>query len=187
MGSYRQLTGMMKPPNRPDRVAPVPEHYEGENVPYRGTQTHGVAIPKDAEYESREFEFKQDDTKIAYLPDPDDSIEDPIAVRIVQGDSRRERLDWRPARYRVTDQGQRILNRHEKRRDVRIKVHFQTDGVDSKPVYLGNDAGVQPYTGYQLDRGETLTPFNSTEDVWAICNPGESVEVSIMYTFGVEI
>lgn len=187
MGSYRQLTGMQTSPNRPDRVAPVPEHYEGSNIPYRGTETHGVPIPKDAEYDSREFEFKQDETKPGYLPDPDDAIHDPIPVRLVQGDSKRERLDWRALRYRVTDQGARILNRHEKRKNVRIKVHFQTDGLDSKPVYLGNDSMVAPYTGFQLDRGETLFPFDSTEDVWAICNPGESVEISIMYTFGVEL
>ena len=187
MGSYRQLTGMMKSPNRPDRVTPVPEHYEGENVPYRGTETHGVAPSKGTEFHSREVEFVQDPHEVEYLPDPDSVIHDPIPVRIVQGDAKRERMDWRAARYRVTDQGQRILGRHDKRRDVRIKVHFQTDGVDSKPIYLGNDAGVAPYTGFQLDRGETLTPFISTEDIWAICNPGESVEVSIMYTFGVEL
>jgi len=187
MGSYRQLTGMQKPPNRPDRLAPVPEHYEGTTLPYRGTETHGVPIPKDAEYDTREFEFKQDETKVAYLANPDDSIDEPIPVRLVQGESKRERLDWRPLRYRVTDRGQQIVGRHDKRRSLRIKVHFQTDGVDSKPVYLGPDSGVSPYTSFQLDRGETTDALYTTEEVWAICNPGESVEISIMYEYGVEL
>lgn len=188
MGSYRQLTGMQKSPNRPDRVAPVPEDYEGASIPYRGTQGHGVEISKDAEYDPDDNKIEHDKANaIAYLPDPDDSIAEPIPVRVVQGESKRERLDWRPVRTRVTDQGQRIVNRHEKRRSLRIKVHYQTDGVDSNPIWLGNDAGVATYTGYQLDRGETLVDLHSTEDVWAICNPGESVEVSIMYEFGVEL
>lgn len=182
--AYRQLPGQADGPSRePERVQPVPEHYEGVNFPYRGTEQHGVAVPEGAQYDTREFAYPEEAAEVAEpaLPEPD-----PVLVKVVQ-DSARERLEWRAVRYRVTDQGQRILGRHEKRRGVRIKVHFQTDGVDSKPIYLGYDSGVQPYTGFQLDRGETLFPFTSTEDVWAICNPGESVDISIMYEYAVEL
>jgi len=190
MGSYRQLTGMQKSPDRPDRVAPLPEHYEGTNVPYRGTQNHGVEIPKDAEYETREFEFKQDETKPVYLPDPDNDIAEPIPVRIVQGESKRERLDWRAVRFIVQDVPQQILGRHEKRRNVVIRVHdVKSDGTteNSDPIYLGNDSGLRPMLGFRIPAGAQFDSLRSTEDVWAVAEPGTQVEISIIYEFGVEL
>lgn len=182
--AYRQQPGQADSPSRePERVQPVPEHYKGVNFPYRGTQQHGVEVPEDSHYNTRDFQYPEEkpDEYLPAEPEPD-----PVIVKVVS-DAARERLEWRQSRYRVTDQGQRILGRNDKRKAVRIKVHYQTDGVDSKPIYLGNDAGVQPYTGYQMDRGETLYPFTSTEDVWAICNPGETADVSIMFEFSVEL
>ena len=184
--AYRQRPGQQKPVERPDRVDPVVEKHEGTNFPYRGTQTHGVDVPDDVVYDTLEAErpWVDDDADIPYLP-PEDETE-PIAVKVVT-DTRRERLEWRAARFRVTDQGKQILGRHDKRRNVRIKVHYQTDGVDSFPIFIGADSGIQPYTGYQMDRGESIFPFTSTEEIWAICNPGETVDISIMYEFAVEL
>lgn len=182
--AYRQLPGQADSSDRePERVKPVPEKYEGVNFPYRGIENHGVAAPKDAAYDTREFQWDEEEQTDYEEPLPE---VEPIPVRVVT-ENARERLDWRAVRIRVNDQAQRILGRHEMRRAVRIKVHWQTDGVDSLPIFLGNDAGIQPYTGFQLDRGEMLYPFLSTEDVWAICNPGEQVEISIMYEFAVEL
>lgn len=190
MGSYRQLTGMQKSPDRPDRVQPIPEKYEGVTLPYRGTNDHGVPVAKDVDYDTREFEYHQPDTEIGYLPDPDKDIPDPIPVRIVQGDSRRERLDWRAVRFLVGETAQQILGRHEKRRNVVISVHdVKSDGSteNTSPIYIGNDNGLRPMTGYRIGPGRTFDSLRSTEDVWAVTDPGSQVEISILYEFGVEI
>lgn len=182
--AYRQLPGQADSPSRePERVQPVPEQYEGVVFPYRGTEQHGVAVPDDARYNTREFQYPEESPDEYLEPEPEP---DPIPVRLVNRTAR-ERLDWRSARIRVTDRAQTIVGRHDRRKRLRIKVHYQTDGVDSNPVWIGQDDSVKPYTGYQMDRGETLDPFTSTEDVWAICNPGESVEVSVMYEYAVEL
>lgn len=183
MGSYRQLTGMQTPPRRPDRVKPVPEHYDGENFPYRGTQTHGVQPPSDVDPgEYYENSAQDDGTELEDIPyvAPEEEPE-PVPVRIVQKTAR-ERLDWRAVRYSVTDQAQQILGRHEKRKSVRIRVHGDTDAI-----YIGNDSGLRTYTGYMVPAGTELFPISSTEDVWAIADSGKTVEISIMYEFGVEL
>lgn len=183
---YRQRKGQQKPVERPDRVAPEVEKHEGTNIPWRGTETHGVPIPDDTVYDTLEADrpWVDDEPDIPYLP-PEDETE-PVAVRVVT-DSRRERLTWRALRFRANDQAQQVLGRHEKRRNCRIKVHYQTDGVDSFPVWIGSDDGVKPYTGYQVDRGETLMPLVSTEPIYVICNPNEEVELSVLYEFAVEL
>jgi hypothetical protein len=184
--SYRQTQGQADSPDRPDRVAPVVEKYAGTNMPWRGTETHGVDVPADTVYDTLEAQrpWVDDDADIQYMA-PEEEPE-PIPVKVVN-ETARERLAWRATRYRVTDSADMILGRHEKRRNVRIKVHFQTDGVDSNPIWIGGDDTVKPYTGYQMDRGEILFPFVSSEAVYAICNPGEQVEVSIMYDYAVEL
>lgn len=182
--AYRQLPGQADGPReRPEAVQPVPEHYEGVNFPYRGTEQHGVAVPEGTEFNTREFQYKEEDPEeyAEPLPEPE-----PIPVRVVTNHSR-ERLAFRSARYRVTDQAEQLVGRHEHRRGIRIKVHWQTDAVDSNPVWIGHDDGVKPYTGYQLDRGEVVDGIMSTEPIYAVCNPGESVEVSVMYTYAVEL
>lgn len=178
---YRQQPGQADSPDRePERVQPVPEQYEGVNFPYRGTQKHGVEVPKDAQYDTREFEWDESaETPDEYMePEPEP---DPIPVRVVN-ESARERLDWRPVRHVVTDQGQRILNRHDRRGPVRI----QNMSLGSN-VYVGNDAGVQPYTGFRIKADSEIYPFTSTEDVWAIADSGETADICIMYEFSVEL
>lgn len=183
MGSYKQLLGMQKSPNRPDQVKPVPEHYEGENQPYRGTETHGVKPTEGVDAGAYYAEMQQDDgpDDVQYVA-PDEELE-PIAVRVVQKTSR-ERLSWRAVRFIVGDTPQQILGRHERRKNVRIRVHGALDG---DPVYIGNESGLRPYTGYLIPAGTELYPFQSTEEIWAIADAGISVELSIMYDFGVEL
>lgn len=185
MGSYRQLTGMQKSPNRPDRVAPVPEKYQGTSVPYRGTNDHGVPIDKEAEFSEREYQIEEDKSKPVYLPAEKEV--DPITVRVVQ-DSARERLDWRVVRFVVGDVAQQILGRLETRRSVTIRVHeVKSDGAtaNSSPIYIGNDNGLRPMTGERVPAGGIVDALRTTEDIWAVTDPGVQVEISIRYEFAV--
>jgi hypothetical protein len=177
---YRQLPGQADSPERePERVQPVPEHYEGVNFPYRGTEKHGVEVPADARYGVLESDYAETEKPDEYLePEPEP---EPIPVRVVNSTAR-ERLDWRATRFLVKDTAAQILGRHEKRKAVRIRNHDATN-----PIYIGNDAGMQPYTGYLIPAGTELYPFLSTEDIWAVSDSGTEVEISIMYEFAVEL
>lgn len=180
MGSYRQLTGMMKSPKRPDRVQPVPEKVEGENFPYRGNETHGVAstggVDPEGYYEHDQWS-DGDDPRVLK---PEAEIE-PVPVRVVQKTSH-ERRDWRSGQYTVQDFGQQIVGRHEKR----LTLTITNNSVDTN-VYLGHDSGVRPYTGYILAPGKSTPVIQTTEDLWAVCDPTKSVVVSFMYEFGIEL
>lgn len=188
MGSYRQLLGMAAPAkDRKDRVTPVEEHYEGTNFPYRGTEPHGVEPTPGVEYGDVQNEYTTDAaTKIAYLPEPKE--DDPVAVKIVQG-AKRERLDWRALRFFVTDVPQEIVGRHEKRRSLQIYVHEKkNDGTDNTdPIFVGPDSGLRPYTGFRIPAGSTMDTLHTTENVYAVCESGKTVEISIVYEYGVEL
>lgn len=190
-GSYRQRKGMQTPVDRPDRVKPVPDEIEGPNFPYRGAQTHGVdqSPGSDPEryYENEEWDDGASASEMGYLPD--DKIDEPVPVRIVSATGK-ERRDWRATRVTVGDVAQQILGRHDKRLRTVITVHpVLNDGTtaNTDPIYIGNDAGLRPYTGYRIAAGNTFDQLQSTEDVWAIADPGKTIEVSIITEFGVEI
>lgn len=179
---YRQRNGMAKKPtDRPVPIKPVPEKYKGVNFPYRGIEMHGVDVPEGTEYDTREFQYPEDDGKAEILPAPIEP--DPIPVKVVT-ETARERLDWRAARFSVNTRAQQVLGRHDKRKAVRIRNHSETEAI-----YIGNDAGMQAYTGFMIPPGEELYPFHSTEDVWACTDSdaAESVEISIMYEFAVAL
>lgn len=189
-GSYRQRNGQAKSPDRPDMVKPVPDEIDGPNFPYRGYETHGVDEgPGSADSEAYYANEQWDDgaTEPGYLAD--EKVEEPVPVRLVAATGR-ERRDWRATRVPVGDYPQQILGRHDKRTRVVISVHpVLADGVtvNADPIYLGNDAGLRPYTGYRIGAGVTFDQLQSTEDVWAIADPGKTIEVSIITEFGVEI
>lgn len=188
-GSYRQRKGQQTPIDRPDRVKPVPDEIEGPNFPYRGSQTHGVDLSPGTDPEGYYENEHWDDgaTEPGYLPD--DKIEEPVPVRVVASTGK-ERRDWRATRVSVGDVAQQILGRHDKRMRTVISVHpVANDGTtaNTDPIYIGNDAGLRPYTGYRISAGNTFDQLQSTEDVWAIADPGKIIEVSIITEFGVEI
>lgn len=190
-GSYKQRKGMADSPDRPDRVKPVEENVEGPNYPYRGSNTHGVdqgpgSADPEAYYDNTEWD---DGSPTGEGVIPDEKIEEPVPVRIVSATGR-ERRDWRATRTVVGDTPQQILGRHDKRLRTVITVHpVLADGTTANvdPIYIGNDAGLRPYTGYRIASGDTFDQLQSTEDVWAIADPGKTIEVSIITEFGVEI
>jgi len=185
MGSYRQLTGQQTPPNRPDRVKPVPEHYEGVSFPYRGTESHGVNPPKDIDPEEYYDIQTQDDGPNPYPVAPDIKEEDPIPVRIVQKSSR-ERRAWRGKQIAVTDQKIQILGRHEKRG----KVVIRNTTMSTNNVYIAEDQSVSPYTGFILRNAAAVSgslDLNTTEEIWAVCDTGETATVFVAYEYSVDL
>lgn len=179
--AFRQRNGQATPRDRePERVQPVPEEYEGVNFPYRGTEQHGVPVPPNAKYDTREFEYEQPDTKVGYLPE--DKEPDPIPVRIVQ-ESARERLEWRCIQGSVGDAPVPIVDRLEARRSLAVKV--MPDSPNG--VYVGPTQDVKPYTGFYVAPGEKVE-LRSTERVWAISAVAGTVATyCVMYEFGVEL
>lgn len=181
MGSYRQLEGMQNSPERDDRVTPVAEHVEGVVNPYRGMETHGVDPTKgvDAQQDYELQDYTDENGDIIYAPEEEEP--EPVAVRIVQGHSGKERLDWRALRVVATEIGQQLVGRHDRRRS--ITVHVDTG---SQSVYLGPDSGVSTYTGYKLLAGESLV-LRTTENIWAITAPTEQSNISVAWEYGLEI
>jgi hypothetical protein len=185
--AYRQREGQQTPPERPKALPPALEKVKGKWLPYRGSNDHGVKIPDnqdpEAYYENSEAEHETGDG--VYVPEHVEH--DPVPVRIVQGTSAKEQLNWRAVRVPVTDVGSRILGRHDKRRNVTI-TNQKTGGTYpyGNAVYVGPDSGISPYTGYQLLGGDSIT-LRTTEDIWAICDSGNTAELSIAFEYGVEI
>ena len=180
-GSYRQRQGMQESEDRPDRVVPVPEHYEGENYAYRGTQTHGVkpaaGVDADAYYGIGMWDDGEHEV-IETLSE--EKIVEPIPVMVVQREGR-ERLDWRAGRFLVQEYPQEIAGRLETRRSLRIKNNSESD-----TVYIAPDSGISSYTGYPLGPGEDVHIF-STENVFAVTEPTKTVEVGILTEFGIKL
>ncbi len=181
-GSYRQRQGQQTPPNRPDRVKPVPEHYQGQNFPYRGTETHGVKPPADMDADAYYHVGMWDDGEAETIKsEPELKTEDVIPVRIVQGEKGRQRLDWRAGRFYVQNIAQELVGRLETRRSLRIKNNSQT-----ATIYIGPDSGVAVYTGYPLGPGQDILIY-STENVFAVTDNGSTAEVGILTEYAVEL
>lgn len=177
--SYRQLPGQADSPSgRPKPVPPEPEHYAGVNFPYRGVQTHGVEPPKDAKYNTREFQYPEEkaDEPEAPLPEPD-----PILVRVVNQHARERRM-WRPIRTQATQYATRIVGRNDARTNMRLR-NLDTQNA----IYIGGDSTVSAYTGYKVSAGAEIYPFNTTEEVWVCTGDSSIVEIAVMYEYGVEL
>ncbi len=65
-----------KRPQNHEVYTPVEEEWEGENLPYRGTQDHGV---KHQEVDVYEDDYKDETTYTDY----DGETRDPVPVRVV--------------------------------------------------------------------------------------------------------
>lgn len=177
--AYRQLPGQADSPSRePERVQPVPEHYHGVNFPYRGTEQHGVAVPDDAHYNTRDFQYPEEkpDEYLPAEPEPD-----PILVKVVQ-EHAREIRDWRTVRVAVTSPPTALVGKNDSRRNTRIK---NMDAANA--IYIGSDNNVTSYTGYKISAGQEIPPMYTTEAIYATTGDGTTAEIAVLYEFVVEI
>lgn len=177
--SYRQTAGQADSPSeRPHALPPVPEHYDGVNFPYRGTETHGVEPTKGAKYDTREFQYPEEKED---HPEPPLSEPDPVLVRVVNQHARERRM-WRPVRSQATQYATRIVGRNDARTNMRLR---NLDAANA--VYIGSDSTVSAYTGYKVSAGAEIYPFNTTEEVWVCTGDTSIVEIAVMYEYGVEL
>lgn len=177
--SYRQTRGQADPaPDRPHAVPPVPEHYSGVNFPYRGVQTHGVEPPKDAHYDTREFQYPEESPDV---PEPAMPEPDPVLVRVVNQHARERRM-WRTVRAQAVQYAKQAIGRNDARTNMRLR---NLDAANA--IYIGSDMQVSPATGYKVSAGAEIYPFTTTEEVWICTGDTSVVEVAIMYEYGVEL
>lgn len=180
MGSYRQLTGMQTPPERPDRLQPVPETYKGVNLPYRGVQNHGVALPEganpDAYYEASGYDLNPD----AFETIPADKEPDPVPVRIVM-ESARERFPFRCGSL-VIPTNSNVLELMG-RNDRRIKVRMRVPGSSAGSVIFGGDRNLSSVNGYTITTGGEIE-IATTENIYVVnANPTQAPTIMYVETF----
>lgn len=107
----------MQPPDRPQAIQPVPEHYVGSNHPYRGTEDHGIA---DTVHPDDDINY--DGTRDAYF-ELEPHAPDVVPVRIVQQDGKPTRRLFRTRQvpFNVDDPPVQILGRNDRRISARIR------------------------------------------------------------------
>lgn len=171
MGSYRQLIGMMKSPERPQAIPPVPEEYEGTNYPYRGIESHGVAETPGVDPEEY-YEHDKWDAGPAHPASLEAEKEpDPVKVKVVN-ETARERFAFRAFQFPANGlTAQQFLGRNDKRSVVKIKL--VTGG--STNVIVGHDNGVKPTTGYIIQPGQE-TSIRTTEELFCIADKGGATD-----------
>lgn len=155
-----------------DPIAPIPEHYSGDNNPYRGTEDHGVPpTVDDAPIDSPELDY-------IHMQDFDYPAEkhkqDPVPVYVVNDSPIEEKRivvtqnpvgDIRPVRIAGQDRN-------------RIRVRILVDG---SPIYFNNDANVSVQTGALLvANAGTYQEIITTEEIWAICGTATTAVVYVI-------
>lgn len=129
---FGRRPGVVSDPAQVNRepIPPVPESHEGYNIPYRGTELHGVA----PDTEPRPVPGHASGRDVVYdepLPDPD-----PIPVVIVNTGSRelrRSRIYQSSANVGAPTQ---IVGRDERRIIAKVK------NLGASDVYIGHDDNV---------------------------------------------
>lgn len=160
----RQVTS--KPVDRPTPIAPVPEEYAGDNLPYRGTNNHGVDGSEDWRETSEDGPLRSDG-RLVDVYEHDEPQPEPIPVYLVNQSSRERRA------FRVVTAYAGGSNRGTARAvlgmdETRTKATIRCPEWGS-PIYL-NDA---PETataqyGFPLLAGATYQT-ESQEPVYAYC------------------
>lgn len=173
----------MRPRNtgrRPDKeemdIEPVPEHYEGYNNPYRGTELHGVEpnteprpVPSHASVVDTEYDPP--------IPEPD-----PIPVRIVTTggrELRRSRIYQGKANAGNCNQ---ILGRDEQRYKVKLK------NLGTSVVYVGNnDSTANANHGWPLAQDEVFES-ETQDELWVLSSHAtDAMTVAVSVVYGVEL
>lgn len=142
------LSRSKRPPERPEPIPPVLEEYEGDNIPYRGIEPHGVlADPPD--WRDPETDMANHDGRKVIVYEVEEPGPEPIPVRIVRGSDGRERRTFRAiigyAAGTNTGNARQILGND----DYRVKATIvNTTGAI---VYLAEDPSLaNPMTGFPL-------------------------------------
>lgn len=108
----------------------------------------------------------------------DEDASEPLPVTIVDSPAPREAWRWSGSRYPINaDRATRVAGQDLVRR--RIVLH-NNDSANS--VFLLSNITQPVWSAYQLAPGETLELLHNG-DVWAICDTGDTAELSVASEF----
>jgi hypothetical protein len=157
---------------------PILERYEGDNIPYRGTEQHGVEWDQGDQRQAPGYEGRE---AIVYEAPPKET--DPIPVRIVEEESARELRRMRTVVQYAggSDSGTNklLLGRDESRSFVKIK------NPNAEVVYLTNGRMNQEMAilnGYPLIENETYET-RSQDEVYAAVDLATDVPVPMIIEY----
>lgn len=182
MGSYRQLTGMQTPPDRPKAIPPVPENYEGVNFPYRGIGNHGVVptqgVDPEEYYDNDSYDLNPD----AFETIPAEKEVDPVPVKIVS-ESARELNEFRTGSLAIPIGSDvlQLFGRNDRRKKVRLRV----PGSSAGSVVFGSGRNLSASNGYTITTGGEIE-FDTTEEVYIVAaNSAQAPTIMFLETFTV--
>jgi len=157
-------------------IEPVPEHYEGYNNPYRGTELHGVEptddprpVPGHASGRGVEYDPP--------LPEPEPI---PVVLRNEGGlELRRSRIYQGKANALQSNQ---LVGRDDTRLKVRLK------NLGTSVVYIGNrNDTAHPNHGWPLAQNE-LFESETQDELWAISSHAtDPMTVAVHVVYGAEL
>lgn len=148
-----------------DALTPVPEEIDGDVIPYRGTETHGVDAGNVTYVDPRGELRKSVDAVVK----PADHPPTPILVKVVNSDGD-EVWDWRVVSTVASATPASILNRDRRRTSARI---INNGAVT---VLIGRSQMMNSLNSFPIAAGQLLE-VHHTEDVWVISNDGSNVDV----------
>lgn len=159
------------------RLKPIVEEYEGQNFPYRGTETHGVNPLYDAPPSPEAWEGGMVEIDTSRL---DEEPEKVIPVRIV-AESTEEHESWSTQQYWVGNNPTQLAGRNTRRTALKIK-----NLSDTVVIYVGpNEMSTRASLGYPVDPGEIFS-LTGSDQLWAVSATSDQVLVAVFmeYTVG---
>lgn len=152
-------------------ITPLPEHYKGDNHPYRGIEDHGVpSTVEDAPVDSPALNY-EDETAFDYPAET--HTQEPVPVYVVN-DSPIEEKDLVPGQFTIGSTPVRIMVQDRRR----MRVHLMSR---LKNVYIGNTESVSSNTGALIDFNVlTYQQFVTTNHLWAVCAAGDTATLYAM-------
>ena len=160
--------------NDPDAIPPVMEG-RGQFIPYRGTETHGVALGEMTDSGPQGY----GDGSVAVMYDAEPPKDHVVSVRIVT-DAKEEIKAFRTDRTYASSVVTAIVNRNRQRTSVKIK------NIGGGVVLIGHDTTLNAMNGYPLADGAE-TSFTSTEAIYAVSQDGTTRELAILTDFTQDI
>lgn len=164
--------------DRPTPIPPVLEKYAGENNPYRGIESHGVAANDEP---SPPGAWADNHEGFTYVEEP--PMQDPIPVEIVTKYAREFRR-FRIHRMSVDNtHGVQFVGRNDARTSILIQNRDAANSVfiQERPTDPNNG----PAYGFELAKGEELTLF-SEAPVYIVGNNAAMVTVQAIEYYSVK-
>ena len=171
-----------------EAIAPVPENYVGDNIPYRGVVNHGVPVDEPF-IETDELE-EEENPPTEYVPPVDE--QDPVPVKIVQETSR-ERVYWRANGYTIGTIPICVLSRNDRRKRAEIRNVIGIAGgattlhVAHSQDKVGWTFGNPEFDNIIVGSGGQPIVLYSTEAVWVSSDSdSEPTRISVIEEYAVE-